>query len=421
MTHPEGNGLLISGDSARNSRLLKWLTCLMFLMFAMTSDAVGSIIPSILEEFDLSMKAAAAFHYVPMAAIAFGAIAFGFLADRFGRKQTIVLGLALYGLASLLFAIGNDFAFFVALLGISGCGVSIFKVGALALIGDITRSTREHTSLMNTVEGFFGVGAIIGPAVVATLIAAGMSWKWLYVIAAGICIVLVVVAGGVRYPVPAMAAGSSIDWRRTLRTLGDPCALGFSTLIMLYVAVEVAIYVWMPTYLQGYTGTLEWLPLYALTIFFVLRAGGRFLGVLLLRRFDWAAILALFGGAIFVCFAGALVGGVAFGVYSLPASGLFMSMMYPTLNSKGISCFEKSAHGTVAGVILFFTAIAAALGPLAMAALSDAYGDIRYGFVLATALALLLFIALLVNWWLDPARARLATADRTGCTGYARR
>ena len=50
--------------------LLKWLTCLMFLIFAMTSDAVGSVIPAVIEEFKLSMKAAGALHYVPMAAIA---------------------------------------------------------------------------------------------------------------------------------------------------------------------------------------------------------------------------------------------------------------------------------------------------------------------------------------------------------------
>ena len=52
-----------------------------------------------------------------------------------------------------------------------------------------------------------------------------------------------------------------------------------------------------------------------------------------------------------------------------------MSIMYPTLNSKGISCFPKSQHGAAAGVILFFTAAAAALGPLAMAAVSDAYRE----------------------------------------------
>jgi fucose permease len=88
-----------------------------------------------------------------------------------------------------------------------------------------------------------------------------------------------------------------------------------------------------------------------------------------------------------------------------------MSMVYPTLNSKGISCFPKTEHGAVSGVILFFTCTAAALGPLAMGAVSDAFGHARYGFVLATIFAALLFGGLLFNWIYDPARRRLATLD----------
>jgi fucose permease len=194
--------------------------------------------------------------------------------------------------------------------------------------------------------------------------------------------------------------------------LGDPLALGVSALVMLYVAVEVAIYVWMPTYLLGYDGSVAWLPVYALSIFFVLRAAGRFLGAWLLSRVEWKAALALCSLAILLCFAGSLVLGVANAAWLLPLSGLFMSILYPTLNSKGISCFPRTRHGAAAGVILFFTAIAAALGPLAMGAVSDAQGSTRAGFVLATGFACLLFAGLLVNWLFDPLRRRLQTSDR---------
>jgi fucose permease len=395
----------------RDSTLLKWLTCLMFLMFAMTSDAVGSVIPRVIEEYRLSLKAAGTFHYVPMAAIAVGALLLGFLADRLGRKRTVLLGLALYGTGSLLFAFGNSFGFFVVLLAISGLGVSVFKIGALALIGDISRSTRDHTSLMNNVEGFFGVGSIIGPGIVALLLSAGISWKWLYVVAAAVCVVLMVLALRARYPEQQRAAEEAIDLQRTLRMMRNPYALGFSLLIALYVAVEVAIYVWMPTYLQGYHGSAAWLTAYALTAFFVLRAFGRFLGAWLLQRCAWGAVLVLFALAILLCFVGSLLGGPGLGVYLLPLSGLFMSMMYPTLNSKGISCFAKSEHGAVAGVTLFFTAAAAALGPLAMAAISDATGEVRSGFMLAAGFSLLLFLGLLWNWFADPAGRRLQQRD----------
>ena len=413
-----------SGATPANARLLRALTCVMFLMFAMTSDAVGSIIPKVIEEFRLSLKEAGAFHYVPMAAIAIGALFLGFLADRLGRKATVLAGLGLYGAGSVLFAVGDSFGFFVGLLAICGIGISVFKIGALALVGDISRSSKEHTATMNTVEGFFGVGAMIGPAIVATLLAAGWSWKWLYVIAAVMCVVLMVIAARVQFPAAQVAAegAETVDLRRTLRMMGNPYALLFSGLIALYVATEVAIYVWMPTYLQSAAAAsaLEpigpaWLVTYALTVFFVLRAAGRFLGVWLLAQFRWNTVLALFGLAIFACFAGSYAGGASAGVWLLPLSGLFMSMMYPTLNSKGISCFAKHEHGAAAGVTLFFTAAAAAAGPLAMAAVADAAGgDTSRGFLLATGFAALLAAGLVFNWLRDPAAKRLAELDARG-------
>jgi fucose permease len=401
----------IANTAYSNMRLIRWLTCLMFFTFAMTTDAVGSVISEVIREFSLTMTAAGAFHYATMGGIAAGALLLGFMADRFGRKLTIILGLALYGASSLLFAFSHSFSAFVLLLAVAGLGISVFKTGALSLIGDISGSTASHTRLMNTVEGFFAIGAIVGPAIVATLIAAGMSWKWLYLVAALICVVLVAIASRVRYP-ETTGTAEHASLREMVHVMRDPFALGFSALIMLYVAVEVAIYVWMPTYLQKYRGSFTWLPGYALTLFFVLRAIGRFLGGWLLGRVPWGLALALFGGAIFACLLASLILGVEAAAWLLPASGLFMSIMYPTLNSKGISCFPRSQHGAAAGVILFFTALAATAGPLAMAAVSDAYQSTDAGFVIATALAFFLFAGLSLNWALDPAKRRLQACDR---------
>jgi fucose permease len=144
---------------SQNIAVIRWLTFLMFMMFAMTTDSVGVIIPQIVKEFCLSVTAAGAFHYATMAAIAAAAILLGFLADRLGRKPTIVLGLMIFALNSYLFVFGGTFAFFLVLLTISGASIGIFKTGALALIGDISSSTAEHTSTMNHGNGFIRLQA----------------------------------------------------------------------------------------------------------------------------------------------------------------------------------------------------------------------------------------------------------------------
>jgi fucose permease len=299
---------------------------------------------------------------------------------------------------------------------VSGCAIGIFKTGALALIGDISHSTTEHTSTMNMVEGFFGVGAIIGPAIVIRLSDSGVSWQWLYVVVGTVCASLIVIALLLRYPSVQSVPGEPVDLKRTLAMMRNPYVLGFSLAAFLYVATECAIYVWMPTLLQDYKGPAVFIAGYALSIFFVLRAAGRFLGAWLLARFSWSAVLTLLSLCILVCFAGSAVGGVGAAVYLLPLTGLFMSVMYPTINSKGISCFHKAEHGAVAGVILFFTCAGAAIGPLAMGALSDALGHARFGFLLATGYSALLFFGLAMNWIFDPARLQLSRRDASDYT-----
>jgi len=396
----------------RNLAVIKWLTFLMFMMFAMTTDAVGVIIPQVIKEFHLNMTVAGSFQYATMSGIAFAGFFLGYLADKLGRKKAIILGLVLFALNSYLFAVGSSFLFFLALLTISGMAIGIFKTGALALIGDITRSTTEHTATMNAVEGFFAVGAIIGPAIVAHFLAIGASWKWLYVIAGTICVILILTASSVTYPQSTRSV-ESVDLKRTMAMMRNPYALGFSGAIFLYVAVESAVYVWMPTLLSAYHGSATFVAAYAISIFFVLRAAGRFLGSWMLAKLNWAPVVALFSLATLVCFVLSMICGISMAVFLLPLSGLFMSVLYPTINSKGISCFRKPEHGAIAGVILFFTCAAAVLGPLAMGAISDFLGDPKYGFILATGFAGLLFVSLLLNWIANPTRQILQKLDAT--------
>lgn len=382
---------------SESSAHIKLLTYMMFFVFAMTSDAVGVIIPELIKTYDLNLTQASAFHYVPMIFIAFSGLFLGYLADKWGRKITIIIGLAVFSLACFLFSLGSSFLYFLSLLALVGIAVGLFKTGALALIGDISTSGKEHTATMNTVEGFFGVGAMVGPAIVSYLLISGTSWKYLYLCAAVICVLLCIAAMRTKYPNTQIKATGNINLKSSLKLMKDPYAIGFSLAIALYVATEVAIYVWMPTLLVEYNGSLVWLATYALTVFFALRAGGRFMGVWMLKHFSWQQVMMWLSLAVFLCYLGTAIFGVDAAVVLLPLSGLFMSMIYPTLNSKGINCFPQAKHGAIAGVILFFTAVSAAIAPLLMGIVSDLFGHVTYGFYLATCFAAVLAILAVYN------------------------
>ncbi len=400
-----------------NRTLITALTCAMFFMFAMTTDAVGEIIKIAKTDMGLTNLQASAFHYAPMIAIAISGILLGFLADKLGRKTTIIIGLSLYGIASAAFFLSTDFYLYLTLMFISGVAIGIFKTAALALIGDITSSTEEHTTTMNMLEGFFGLGAIVGPLLVVFFHSRGISWTYLYLFAALLCVVMVIAASFSKYPPTVKSTDEPINFGRSFALLKNKYALGFSLAIAMYVACEVAIFVWLPSFLTGYTGTeiAVMFATYAVMIFFILRAAGRFMGIWVLKRFSWTSVMAVFSGVIFLCFLFSAIFGKNTAVFLLPLSGLFMSMIYPTLNSKGISCFPKTEHGAIAGLILFFTAAAAALGPFLMAFVADVFGggDMRIGFMLATGFAGGLFVFALYNWKFDPANTALEIANET--------
>lgn len=398
-------------QARQGAGLLKALVFLMFAMFAMTSDSVGGVIPALIREFHLSLTAAGSFQYASMSGIGIAAIGLGFLADRYGHKTTILFGLALFGGASALFAAGHAFGFFVALLFVAGLGIGIFKSAALAVIGDLSRSTREHAATMNLVEGFFGVGAIIGPALVAYLLQHGSSWKWVYVAAAALCGLLIVGTWTTRFPASRHLRPQEASAAESLRMLRDPVALYFGLGLMLYVGAEAAVYVWAPTYLSGYAGPSPWLAAYVVSIFFVLRAAGRFLGAWLLGRYKWSAVLALCSSTMAVLFWVSVAGGREAAIYALPATGLFMSVLYPTINSTGISCFDKAQHGAIAGLLLFFTCLSAVFAPLSMAAVSDHLHDSVYSVVIGAILATALAAGCWANRLADPVGPRLAARN----------
>jgi fucose permease len=128
-------------------------------------------------------------------------------------------------------------------------------------------------------------------------------------------------------------------------------------------------------------------------------------------------VLAVSCTGVVACYGASLWLGRGGALALLPASGIFMSVIYPTLNSKGISCVPKARHGAAAGVLLFFTCLSAVAAPLAMGLISDAFGDPTYGFFLAGALTGLLSAMALFNWIANPAARRLEARNESDYEG----
>lgn len=127
----------------------------------------------------------------------------GRLADRWGRKNVIVTGLASYSLATLLFAwllnlgiegmIGGLFAFFVLVAArlLYALGSGGIQPAAIAIMADIT-SSEDRSAGVAAVGAAFGLGTVLGPAIAYAFVGWGLLVPLL--VAAGSALLIAVLA-----------------------------------------------------------------------------------------------------------------------------------------------------------------------------------------------------------------------------------
>ena len=110
--------------------------------------------------------------------------------------------------------------------GLEGCVLQDRRAGAHrrpVIVHHAAHLDHEHA------RGIFGIGAIVGPALLTQLLINGLSWTWLYLLAGALYVGLIVVASLVRYPETTSVAPSGGGFDGTARAMKNPYILAFST------------------------------------------------------------------------------------------------------------------------------------------------------------------------------------------------
>lgn len=118
--------------------------------------------------------------------LAVGQFFLGSVSDRFGRRRPLLIGMALFVIASLLCAVAPNLAVLVALRFLQGLAGAAGPVIARASIRDMT-SGREAAQALSRLLFVTGMAPILGP-LVGGLVLLVMDWR-------GLFLALAVVAG----------------------------------------------------------------------------------------------------------------------------------------------------------------------------------------------------------------------------------
>ena len=116
-----------------------------------------------------------------------GALVFGRLTDRFGRKKLFLITLAVYTAATLATALAPDFAFFAICRALTGLGIGGEYAAINSAIDELIPA-RVRGRGSHAINGTFGVGAALGAGLSLILLdprVLGPVWGWRAGFAAG--------------------------------------------------------------------------------------------------------------------------------------------------------------------------------------------------------------------------------------------
>lgn len=297
--------------------------------------------------------------------------AVGLFSDRYGQRPVLLAGIAVLGLGAFGVALGTQLWITLAFSVVWGLGFGTLDVGNNILIAEVYPG---RVNVMNLLHVFFGVGAVISPAV------AGLSLELVdsalpVLVIGGILMLSAfplmyrIPRGRVRNEEPttdhAIVANGRFSYRMPLLWV-------FGVVMLIYVGVEIGIGGWSPAYLERTTSLSESSAALSTSVFWLALSGSRLLMAVIGSRYTalqvlWACMIGSAAGSLLLAVS---TGGVALSVAGIVVAGFAFGPVYPTLMML-VSRTFRSGPGKAASVVAALGGIGGGVLPWLQGVLLD--------------------------------------------------
>jgi MFS transporter, AAHS family, 4-hydroxybenzoate transporter len=160
-------------------RLLLICAAVLFLD-GFDTQAIGYVAPALAREWGLSKGALGPVFSAGLFGLMIGALVFGPLADRIGRKKIIVLSTLAFGVGALITALVRDVNALLVIRFLTGLGLGGAMPNAIAMTAEFNPQRRRATMVMIMFCGF-SIGAALGGLLAAWLIPQ-IGWRAVFLV-----------------------------------------------------------------------------------------------------------------------------------------------------------------------------------------------------------------------------------------------
>ncbi|WP_232838251.1 MFS transporter [Streptomyces geranii] len=303
-------------------------SCLGFVLIGVVQALYGPSIPALREEYGLSPSAAGLGLSAHFAGGVVGVLLFDRLHARIGNRRVLGSSYVLMAAGAAGFALAPNWpvALAAALLAGLGFGGIDYGLNQLFAVGFGTRST----AMLNILNAHFGVGAILGPALIGAVGSEHYPAVFLAFSLANLPLLFCLRGVREHVPRPTGAPESGAPGRPggpvLARSLGSVLGV-FVTLYVLHVGIEAGVGGWEPTHLET-VGYGAGAAATATSVYWLMMTAGRFLAAPLALRFSPQSIIAVSCAGMTVCLLLAAIPGLA--PYAYAGVGLFIAPIFPT-------------------------------------------------------------------------------------------
>ena len=373
------------------------VTCL-FFMWGFANNLNGILIPHLRKALQLSNMQSTFVDTAVYLAYFLGAIPAGLILKKFGYKKGLMLGLLVFSIGAFLFvpaANSRTYGIFLTGLFIIGIGLTILETAAnpyATKLGD----AKDATTRLNLAQSFNGLAAFLAPMVGTIFILSGKEYtsqefsllteadriaylsseaasvKMPYIILGCFLLVIAVLFLVLKFPEfkeeeEGEAEGSLAGALKHKHLTWAVMAQFF------YVGAQVCVTSFFVRMAISGGGVDEKTAGYYLGIYGLLFMVGRFIGTFIMKYLLPSKLLSIYAA---ICILLSLVAVYADGknvVMALGGLGFFMSIMFPTIFSLGISGLKENTKPGSSLIVMAI--IGGAIFPVIMGYIIDHYND----------------------------------------------